>query len=47
VNPVVAAQPQVDGAPDDQPVAMRTAAASRVPVDGPSLGDWIRQVLGQ
>jgi penicillin-binding protein 1A len=44
---VVAAQPQIDGVPDDQPVAMRPTSGDRLAPDGPSLGDWIRQVLTQ
>jgi penicillin-binding protein 1A len=44
---VIAAQPQVDGVPDDQPVAMRATAGDRAATDGPSLGEWIRQVLTQ
>ncbi|MDQ0472493.1 transglycosylase domain-containing protein [Labrys wisconsinensis] len=51
VAPVVAAQPQVDGAPDDQPVAMAPAPAGNgewePPQGGPNLGDWIKHVLGQ
>jgi penicillin-binding protein 1A len=40
---VLASQPQVDGAPADQPVAMRPAG----PEDEPDIGDWIRKVLGE
>jgi penicillin-binding protein 1A len=41
---VLAAQPQVDGAPADQPVAMQPAAADD---REPDIGDWIRKVLGE
>jgi penicillin-binding protein 1A len=46
-DPVIAAQPQVDGVPDDQPVATRAASGDRTTSEGPNLGDWIRQVLSQ
>ena len=46
-GPVIAAQPQVDGVPDDQPVATRAASGDKMAPDGPNLGDWIRQVLTQ
>ena len=41
---VLASQPQVDGVPDDQPVAMRPADADE-PL--PDLGEWIKKVLGE
>jgi penicillin-binding protein 1A len=46
-EPVIAAQPQLDGVPDDQPVVTRPASGDRMQPDGPNLGDWIKQVLTQ
>jgi penicillin-binding protein 1A len=45
--PVLAQQPQVDGAPDDQPVAMEPADDGRSQPPGPDLGEWIKHVLGE
>jgi penicillin-binding protein 1A len=44
---VIAAQPQVDGVPDDQPVAVDPAYGSAPPQTGRPIADWFRRVLGQ
>jgi penicillin-binding protein 1A len=46
VEPVLAAQPQVDGAPDDQPVAMAPVAGGAPPSTGRPIADWFHKVLG-
>ena len=46
-EPVLAQQPQVDGAPDDQPVTTAPADDGRSQPPGPDLGEWIKHVLGE
>ncbi|MDQ0392475.1 transglycosylase domain-containing protein [Labrys monachus] len=47
VDPAVdAQQPQIDGAPDDQPVAMDPSYDGGPPPDRPGIGDWLHRVLG-
>ncbi|GLS18312.1 penicillin-binding protein [Labrys miyagiensis] len=45
---VIAAQPQVDGAPDDQPVATEPVTTAEVPRStGRPIADWLSRVLSR
>ena len=45
---VIAAQPQVDGAPDDQPVAMEPVTTAEAPRStGRPIADWLSRVLSR
>ncbi|CAM5772541.1 penicillin-binding protein [Labrys miyagiensis] len=45
---VIAAQPQIDGAPDDQPVVMEPVTTAEAPRStGRPIADWLSRVLGR